>query len=842
MISLGEIELMGKKNKNLIFGRVEGNFIGGDYIHIESEKRKPPRLITYKTDLCTPFYYTGRNKELKDLIHMLSKEHCLINIFGMEGIGKTCLMQALFKELYDSSLFEHIGMINYKCDFDSSLMKYLKYDSHKINDNQILAAWNELEYIASDGRLLLLIDQVDVPFNEDPGLERLLSIPCSIVICSNNKNISDKFILYPLEFLSQAECVSIYKNIRKSIQEDEELLLTEIIDKTIKRHTLAVVLLAKLAETKDWTISELNRNLLEKSINLSFTSDGQIINLQDTFTEIFKLANLLIYEINTLEGFSLVPSLPIRRELCNELFIKDSQLINTKTSIWHKINPFKKKNIESYIKCDDCIKELERQGLLENVSVNFYYIHPVIAMTMYNRNLIYDKNHINLIQTCCERLDVNTNYDLHEMWNILYFAIQIANKVNFNNIDLQINLCFKIAKFYSDVSYHSKSIYWNKRIKELIDNIAPAEQLYMMKQLDINIANQLIGNCQYDEAINKFQKTLFFMLENGIETFDEVVNCYIGLSSAFISLNKASEAFIACCKCLKYIRRNNHNIDDLSTCNVLYEIDIIFDMKGKYQSQLKCLNRIKDIYEKIHLEEFWEEWARLYERIGNAYYNMRDNDNALIFYRNALDLFKNNSDYILFNTCQLLLKIADIYAAKNNIEAAEEYTINAISFCERDCTENQLALIYNDAAITYSSIGMRQNAFNYKLKSHQLYTNIYPKWHKLVIISNCNLASEYGINGDLEKAKEYINISIDALNLYSENEREEHILVFLTSGKIFLESGLIEEGLKWMKEAYSISLRIYGKDHINTKALIGNIKYNYNEVLPHSDFLNWLES
>ncbi len=52
-----------------------------------------------------------------------------------------------------------------------SIQTCLKFKQQDSSEQNLEAAWKELEYLASDGKLLLFVDNVDKPLNGDPGLQ-----------------------------------------------------------------------------------------------------------------------------------------------------------------------------------------------------------------------------------------------------------------------------------------------------------------------------------------------------------------------------------------------------------------------------------------------------------------------------------------------------------------------------------------------------------------------------------------------------------------------------------------------------------------------------------------------
>lgn len=205
-------------------------------------------------------YFTGRETELQDLRQRIEEGYKSILISGMGGIGKTHICRKLFGEYINekgsitNKPFRHIGYIEYEGDMNSSLIHCLKYKKQTNPEQNLEAAWRELEYLASDGKLLLFVDNVNVSMNEDQGLERLKTIPGVIVVTSKRRILSKEFEPYCIGFLSTRQCMEIYKSIllkygNKKIAEEEMPDLEYIIEKLAARHTITVEFLAHLAQT-----------------------------------------------------------------------------------------------------------------------------------------------------------------------------------------------------------------------------------------------------------------------------------------------------------------------------------------------------------------------------------------------------------------------------------------------------------------------------------------------------------------------------------------------------------------------------------------------------------------
>lgn len=844
MILWGEIKLRG--NINIILGsKINRDFYGGDYYNIVKEDRIRNHVVTHWTDATPPSNFVGREVELDELYNLLNKGRTLIHISGMGGIGKTSFLRKLFSRYQEEevSAYDYVGMITYEEDFETSLVRSLKFDEPVNGEDSVAKAWTELEYLASAGKLLLFIDQVEGSAKEDSGLQNLFTIPCSIVLCSRRKNISNKFISYPLGILSQSQCICLYKSIYGSIQTEDEIVLREVLENKIKWHTQTIELLAKLAETKGWSPVMLQQNLEERGIMLSFSEDGEVVNLQETFSKIFDLSELSASEINALEGFALFPSMFLSRELCNELFIEDAQEaeIESELPIWKKLISGKKKVNKIREKCEDCIKSLERKGWLEITETSVYYIHPIISMTIFNSGTIYENVHEKMIRVCCEKLDLEKSSTNLERWKFLPLAVQVAEKVKFQSKELLLDLYLKIAECYSLNSHHNKALVWYKRIYYIVKELPIEEAMFSIKEVMLKSADELAGMGEFEKAVDAFKEALKLMIESEAN-MEAIVYCYIRMSSSYKMLEKFDCAFRECCNCLRFVYHSQGKVN-MSVCGVLDEFADIFARKGKYQSQFKCYEKVRTLYEKMQVAQ-WEEWATLWENIGAVHSNMGEYSKAIKFYQDALNLYQTNGYSDSLMIVRLLQEMCRIYTydPENKKEKAEMYMNWAISICEKEMSTGfELGNIYNNAGVMYGALNQFERAIDYLMKANQIYKEIYPKWHGILISNYCNIANYFGRIEKYDEAEKYIDIAEKNLDVRWQKKRQEHSGIYYSRGVLLIESGRTEEGLKWCKKAYELLLKTNGLNYSNTKVIVDGCRIQYKKVYPNGDFERWLE-
>lgn len=199
---------------------IGGDFVGRDKISVNIimfQDKEREFVVTENANIKPVAYFTGRETELRELRKRIEEGRKSILVSGMGGIGKTHICRKLFEEYVNRNAadenrsFRHLGYIEYNGDMGSSLQNCLKFrwqDDPKMNQE---AAWRELEYLASDGKLLLFVDNVNKPVNADLGLQRLKGIPGAVILTSRQASFSDEFQPYRIGFLEIQQCKEIYE-------------------------------------------------------------------------------------------------------------------------------------------------------------------------------------------------------------------------------------------------------------------------------------------------------------------------------------------------------------------------------------------------------------------------------------------------------------------------------------------------------------------------------------------------------------------------------------------------------------------------------------------------------
>jgi len=597
---------------------IHGDYVGCDQITtniILFQDNEREFVVTHNADIKPVSYFTGRETELQDLRKRIEEGRKSVLVSGMGGIGKTHICRKLFEEYLNKhadnqdNSFQHIGYIEYNVDIDSSLLSCLKYKEQDKAEDNLEAAWKELEYLASDGRLLLFVDNVNVSRGDDPGLKRLMSIPGAIVLTSRRRVFSKEFEPYRIGFLNAEKCREIYEKIRfedrgKRIERDEEPDLEYIINTLAARHTITVEFLAHLAWTKNWTVKKLREELESNGFQLEYRDEeDKLVNIQKSYETLYDLSVLTAAEQNILEAFSMFPYIPLDVETCNLWLLEDAGVSEG----------------------DDILNMLYRKGWLQyNVEMNGYSMHPVFARFIYEKCRPKWKEHNSLIVECQIDLQKQINGSIKNCQKIITFTESIAEKITEME---QFGLLDAIANLHNYIGNSEKSEKLYKRLLEIHrdcvnDECPETARLYK------NLAQSYFDLGKYQDADKLLRESLRIFIDYYGEKHFSVAEVYRGLAIVYLSRGEDQQAERLLKESLM-IFTNHFGEEHSAVADVYRGLAIVHIDRGEDNEAEVLVEKSLRIYKKCYGENHLQ--------VARAYYNM-----ALIYdvrgeYDSALD-------------------------------------------------------------------------------------------------------------------------------------------------------------------------------------------------------------
>ncbi len=549
------------------------DYIGGNQYILMFQDKEREFMVTHKVNIKPVSYFVGREQELKELRQRVEQGQKSILVSGMGGIGKTHICRKLFEEYSlkhknkEMIPFEHIGYIEYNGDMGSSLVECLKYKEQEKAEQNLEAAWRELEYLASDGKLLLFVDNVNVSIRQDPGLKHLNSLPGAILLTSRRTSFSKEFEPYRIGFLTTEECKEIYENIRfekrgQKVKEGEVSDLEYIIEHLAARHTLTVELLAHLAQTKDWTVKRLKEELEEKGFQLEYENEEEeLINIQKSYEILYNLSELTEEEKNVLEAFSVFPYLPLSSEVCKEWLLPD---IGEKEQ-------------------EDIFKRLYRKGWLQEEQES-YLLHPVFSQFIYEKCKPRLEKHKGLIEGCKKSLEIPENGVALECQKYIPFGESIAKKVGMEKELEQKNFLATLGYVLYYIGEYKKAEKWYKEV------LGISEKLFGENRPDTassynNLAVAYKRQGEYEKAKVLYEKSLRIREEVLGENHPDTANSYNNLAGVYERQGEYEKAKVLYEKSLR-IREEVLGENHPDTATSYNNLAGVYERQGEYKIAL----------------------------------------------------------------------------------------------------------------------------------------------------------------------------------------------------------------------------------------------------------------
>lgn len=646
------------KNKNCVFN---GSYAGRDLYITMYQDSEREFVVTHNANIKPVAYFTGRETELRELRQRIEEGRKSVLVSGMGGIGKTHICRKLFEEYSGNGngLFSHIGYIEYNGDMDSSLQKCLRYKEQENPELNKIAAWKELGCLASEGKLLLFVDNVNVTVKDDPSLERLKQLPGAIVLTSRRTSFSTEFERFRIGFLDKEQCREIYEKIRFEdrgigVKEEEVPDLEFIIEGLAAKHTITVEHLAHLARVNDWTVKTLREQLESKRFQLEYVDDEEkLINIQESYEALYDLSQLTTAEQNILEAFSVFPYIPLEKEICNQWLLADAGVS-------------KEENV---------LFKLYRKGWLQfDMEQESYALHPVFAQFIYEKCKPKIDNHSGMIEQCQKYMKIPQNGFTLRCQRYLPFAEKIIDKVNMGKSSKQFTFLHSIANLLHKTAEYKKAeeLFWkllissrlelgeNNSITAVISNnlaclyesqgkYKKAEELCKealriekkiggKESLDIirirnNLAYLYDVQGKHEKAENLFKKNIG-MCEKvlGEESVDTAVN-YNNLAIIYRrqgKYKKAEEFNKKCLRIREWMLGEEHPDTAVSYCNLA----MVHECQGEYGKAKKLYEKSVCVFERVLGKEH-PYTAISYNNLASLYASQKKHKIALIYYPKA---------------------------------------------------------------------------------------------------------------------------------------------------------------------------------------------------------------
>lgn len=318
--------------------------------------KRIPTSISMTPDKTFLSRIIGRDELVQSICDKLKKERKHIQLRGMGGIGKSEILRKVYSWFLENPgehFYAHIAYLYYSGKFRSDLDSAIDYPGKETSANPI----EYLKHLANTSKVLLFIDDVrnqeadkSEIYEEDASFEEIVGSNISIIFASRIMRMD--FSLISVKPLPIESCVDIFLREYSANMDDDimtaddteccvaEVLtaedkerLVQIIDGRAGRNTLVLNRLGALARDYGWTITQLEKELIDRNFNIRqglSENNAEYIDERTLQNELNKLYDYNeikdAAERSILEGFTLLADVPTDIATCAKWFSRDAEI------------------------------------------------------------------------------------------------------------------------------------------------------------------------------------------------------------------------------------------------------------------------------------------------------------------------------------------------------------------------------------------------------------------------------------------------------------------------------------------------------------------------------------
>lgn len=298
----------------------------------------------------------GRDEIVQSICDKLKKERKHIQLRGMGGIGKSEILRKVYSWFLENPgehFYAHIAYLYYSGKFRSDLDSAIDYPGKETSANPI----EYLKHLANTSKVLLFIDDVrnqkadkSEIYEEDASFEEIVGSNISILFASRIMRMD--FSLISVKPLPIESCVDIFLReysanmdddimtaddteccVAEALTADDKEKLIQIIDGRAGCNTLVINRLGALTRDYGWTITQLEKELIDRNFNIRqglSESNAEYIDertLQDELNKLYDYNEIKnAAERSILEGFTLLADVPTDIATCTKWFSRDAEI------------------------------------------------------------------------------------------------------------------------------------------------------------------------------------------------------------------------------------------------------------------------------------------------------------------------------------------------------------------------------------------------------------------------------------------------------------------------------------------------------------------------------------
>lgn len=250
--------------------------------------------------------FFGREEELFNLKEIAALGgKCMIS--GIGGIGKTELVRQLIRVCVEEKIVDRIAVVPYSGGIVESFARCFPGFQRQEAEDSFQLVLHQLKQEAKNHRVLLVIDNLTNGMEEDPELEKLLSLELAVMITSRRSKLHG-FTTYNLNNPAISTGALIFRdNYGCILGKDDQDVLTEMLRDEALCHPLTLKLMARAARGRSWSVQELCRKLGKKDTAFTWQEEGRTERLRQVYHQLYSYMEIPQVCQQIAELFTLLP-------------------------------------------------------------------------------------------------------------------------------------------------------------------------------------------------------------------------------------------------------------------------------------------------------------------------------------------------------------------------------------------------------------------------------------------------------------------------------------------------------------------------------------------------------
>lgn len=241
---------------------------------------------------------------------------------------------------------------------------------------------------------------------------------------------------------------------------------------------------------------------------------------------------------------------------------------------------------------------------------------------------------------------------------------------------------------------------------------------------------------------------------------------------------------------------------------IFYGLGYVYYIKQDFKTSHSYL---RDAIEYAKEAENVNILSKSYNQIGQIFSAQNDFKNALTNYHNSLKISEQKEE-LGDNTIAVLSNLADLYILQEDTISARRYYYQAQKIGERDGKKSNLAVVYNNLAVSYMKTNKDSTEF-YLTKALQIQKETQNYYGQ--IMAQINLVAAYmnfQSKKDYVKSLSYLQESLKMSKAIGSVEAEYFSYYYLGNYYEYAESDY-QKALNYYTEAYKILTKGYKNDY-----------------------------